>query len=67
MWGSSLVMSAALRQKERVRDTLLASGAVWSAHENVARRMGGRAEEQRMVDALSGEKSGPRCFGACML
>ena len=40
MWSSAGLVAAALRGKERVRDQLLARGAVWTAHEAVARRWG---------------------------
>ncbi len=56
MWLSSLLLAYGLRQKERVRDTLLASGAVWTMHEQVARRL--RLQDQdelrRKIDNLSG-------------
>ena len=40
MWLSGLVIGYGLRQKERLRDQLLASGAVWTYHEAV-RKEGG--------------------------
>ncbi len=36
MWCSSLVIAYGLRQKEKQRDLLLASGAVWTYHEQVS-------------------------------
>ncbi|KAG2486354.1 hypothetical protein HYH03_014935 [Edaphochlamys debaryana] len=57
MWLSALLISWALRQKEAVRDGLLARGAVWTAHEAVARRLHAeRDEAQRRVDELSEEE-----------
>lgn len=35
MWCSSLVIAYGLRQKERMRDQLMATGAVWTYHEGV--------------------------------
>ena len=37
MWVSSLIIAYGLRQKERLRDHLLATGAVWTYHEGVRR------------------------------
>ncbi|PNW87752.1 hypothetical protein CHLRE_01g000750v5 [Chlamydomonas reinhardtii] len=57
MWSSAGLVAAALRGKERVRDQLLARGAVWTAHEAVARRLHAeRDEAQRRVDELSEEQ-----------
>lgn len=39
MWLSSLLLAWGLYKKEVVRDALLASGAVWTMHEAMARRM----------------------------
>ncbi len=58
MWCSGFVIAYGLRQKERLRDVLLATGAVWTHHENLARRMHGDQEAVRQrIDALSEEVS----------
>ncbi|KXZ45871.1 hypothetical protein GPECTOR_50g665 [Gonium pectorale] len=57
MWGSGCLLAVALRSKERVRQALLARGAVWTAHAAVARRLTAEREEAtRRVDALSEEE-----------
>ncbi|GAX80861.1 hypothetical protein CEUSTIGMA_g8296.t1 [Chlamydomonas eustigma] len=57
MWLSSLVIAYGLRQKERLRDVLLASGAVWTHHEELARRMQNDQEAvKRRIDGLSEEE-----------
>ncbi|GFR44736.1 hypothetical protein Agub_g6064, partial [Astrephomene gubernaculifera] len=57
MWLSSLLVAAALRAKEAVREGLLARGAVWTAHEAVARRLHAEREEaRRRVEQLSDEE-----------
>lgn len=56
MWLSSCVLAAGLRQKERLREALLAIGAVWTLHESVARRMTREREAaQDRVDNMSGK------------
>ncbi|KAJ9522363.1 hypothetical protein QJQ45_008162 [Haematococcus lacustris] len=51
------VMAWALREKERLRLRLLASGAVWTAHEGIARRMfPDREAAQQQVDEMSEEQ-----------
>ncbi|KAJ9522068.1 hypothetical protein QJQ45_005125 [Haematococcus lacustris] len=51
------VMAWALRGKERLRLRLLASGAVWTAHEGIARRMyPDREAAQQQVDDMSEEQ-----------
>lgn len=55
MWLSSCVIVTALRQKERVRDALLAAGAVWTAHDAFARRLHfDRDSTQRHLENMSG-------------
>lgn len=52
------LLAGGLYAKERLRSALLAAGAVWTAHEAVARRLAAasdRAEAQRRIDAMSGE------------
>lgn len=60
MWLSSLLLAYGLHQKELVRDALLASGAVWTMHEQVARRL--RLQDQdelrRKIDNLSDDEIG---------
>ncbi|EFJ43568.1 hypothetical protein VOLCADRAFT_96168 [Volvox carteri f. nagariensis] len=57
MWLSAVVIAVALRLKEAVRDALLARGAVWTAHEAMARRLHAeRDEAQRRVAELSEEE-----------
>jgi len=41
MWVSGLVIALGLGQKERLRDQLLASGAVWTYHEGVSEMRSG--------------------------
>ncbi len=51
------LLAVGLRTRERIRDQLLASGAVWTAHEALARRLqtaGERESEQQRLDAMSG-------------
>jgi hypothetical protein len=58
MYAAGLALVYALRQRERLRDALAAVGAVWTAHEGLARRLAvvaEREEETRRIDALSGE------------
>lgn len=55
MAASSLIVASGLRAKERLRAALLAAGAVWTAHEALARRLHlEREAAQRHVDNLPG-------------
>eukprot|EP00798_Chlamydomonas_sp_ICE-L_P023179 gene23179-30391_t len=57
MWFSAMILAAGLYRKERVRAVLLANGAVWTAHETVARRLyEDRAAAQAEVANLSEEQ-----------
>jgi len=58
MWCSSLMLVTGLRQKERIRETLLAAGHVWTAHENLAHRLASEAaaSAQRRVDLMSDDE-----------
>ena len=58
MWIASLVLVVGLRRKEHLRETLLAAGHVWTAHEHLANRMATEAAEsaQRRVDLMSDEE-----------
>jgi len=69
MWLVSLLLAWGLRRKERVRDALLQSGAVWTMHEQVARRLRQQDVDvlQRKVDAMSEQEVCVRthaCVGA---
>eukprot|EP00951_Prasinocladus_malaysianus_P034637 scaffold350755_cov39-Prasinocladus_malaysianus.AAC.1 len=58
MWSASLVLVMGLRQKEIMREELLAAGHVWTAHEHLATRLSYEATEtaQRRVDLMSDEE-----------
>jgi hypothetical protein len=61
MWACGVSIASALHAKERVRDALIARGAVWTAHEAFARHVGHvRDEAQRRIDQLSEEEVRPR-------
>ncbi|GFH18381.1 E3 ubiquitin-protein ligase [Haematococcus lacustris] len=54
-----MLLALGLREKERVRSRLLATGAVWTAHENIARRLQGQRDregEQHRVDTMTDDE-----------
>lgn len=57
MWVSSLLLGWGLRQKERMRDALLASGAVWTMHEHVARRLRNQVRKSCVWGAMRGQRA----------
>eukprot|EP00192_Tetraselmis_astigmatica_P003401 CAMPEP_0117684608 /NCGR_PEP_ID=MMETSP0804-20121206/21206_1 /TAXON_ID=1074897 /ORGANISM="Tetraselmis astigmatica, Strain CCMP880" /LENGTH=591 /DNA_ID=CAMNT_0005495643 /DNA_START=347 /DNA_END=2123 /DNA_ORIENTATION=- len=54
MWCASLVLVVGLRQKEYMREMLLAAGHVWTAHERLANEVAETA--QRRIDLMSDEE-----------